>query len=268
MMTPPAGGYAAAPMAGRARHRRRSRQRLPQGRAHRRRHHRGARHRHRSSPWPSWSTRASTPSTTRSMRRRRSSSAPASARAASTPSTRLRTIWPATGSAAPSSGGFPQVTGTVKNNSSKTSTYTIVVEFKQNGTQFEHRDRDHRLGRTGPDRRLQRHRRGRAGREVHLQDRLDRPVRHLGGHGQLIRARISTPNHQAEHQAARSGRAIRLQDQGPHRCGRAAGPAGDGPAAGGHRRPLAIGSGCQPTFPGGGHERPFDEHHGTRLMRR
>ncbi len=35
-----------------------------------------------------------------------------------------------------SAGGFPQVTGTVKNNSSKSSTYTITVEFKQNGTQF------------------------------------------------------------------------------------------------------------------------------------
>ena len=33
-------------------------------------------------------------------------------------------------------GGFPEVTGTVENNSSKASTYTIVVEFKQNGTQF------------------------------------------------------------------------------------------------------------------------------------
>jgi hypothetical protein len=32
--------------------------------------------------------------------------------------------------------GFPQVTGSVKNNSSHTSSYAIVVEFKQNGTQF------------------------------------------------------------------------------------------------------------------------------------
>lgn len=35
-----------------------------------------------------------------------------------------------------SAGGFPQVTGTVKNNSSKSSSYTITVEFKQDGTQF------------------------------------------------------------------------------------------------------------------------------------
>ena len=34
------------------------------------------------------------------------------------------------------SGGFPQVTGSVKNNSSHASTYTITVEFRQDGTQF------------------------------------------------------------------------------------------------------------------------------------
>jgi len=34
-------------------------------------------------------------------------------------------------------GGFPQVTGSVKNNSSHTSSYAISVEFKQNGTQFD-----------------------------------------------------------------------------------------------------------------------------------
>jgi hypothetical protein len=33
--------------------------------------------------------------------------------------------------------GYPQVTGTMKNNSSKSSTYNIGVEFKQNGTQFD-----------------------------------------------------------------------------------------------------------------------------------
>ncbi|MGZ4757611.1 MAG: hypothetical protein ACXV95_00970 [Acidimicrobiales bacterium] len=34
-------------------------------------------------------------------------------------------------------GGFPQVTGSVKNNSSHTSSYAISVEFKQNGTEFD-----------------------------------------------------------------------------------------------------------------------------------
>jgi len=34
-------------------------------------------------------------------------------------------------------GGDPQVTGTVKNNSSNPSSYSITVSFKQNGTQFD-----------------------------------------------------------------------------------------------------------------------------------
>lgn len=33
--------------------------------------------------------------------------------------------------------GFPQVTGSVKNNSSNTSSYAITVDFKENGTEFD-----------------------------------------------------------------------------------------------------------------------------------
>ena len=86
--------------------------------------------------------------------------------------------------------GFPLVTGTVKNNSSQTSTYTIIVEFKQNGAEF--------TSGTGlvvsvdPDRtaELHRDRQRRARRAVHLQDRHDRPLRQARIDG-LIRLQIA-----------------------------------------------------------------------------
>ena len=83
--------------------------------------------------------------------------------------------------------GFPQVTGTVKNNSSQTSTYTITVEFKQNGSEFTSGTGLVVSVDPGQDRRLHRDRQRGADRAVHLQDRHDRPLRHRPRHRQLSR---------------------------------------------------------------------------------
>ena len=153
-------------------------------------------------------------------------------------------------------GGFPQVTGTVKNNSSHTSSYAVSVEFKQNGTVFD----------TGSGLVVSVD----PGQSAPFSATRQRPAERGSSPARSTRSTaptsLSTPGTDPDPVAA-AGPADRAGAEGP--------PPGMWPGSRSGwgqtccrrpSKPLAFGSGVNRP-PGGGHERPFEDHCGPSMRR-